>query len=325
MKKWAGALLIGLGVFLVIAAPLVRFYLAPSLVKIPIDQESSSESEATGATYLERATASLKFNQTVRATREVRGVVKDGTEDRAVWDVYLTVTNADTGALISASTDRVAMDRRTGESIRCCEETVDGEPVEHKGLTYTFPFGTEKKSYEYFDNTIKETRPMRYLGTAEIGGVEVYRFRQVVEETTVDRLDVPGALVGLPNQPTVQADLTYATTRTVWVEPASGVIVRGQQQQKQTLKAAGAPQETVVLDALFRFTDDTVENGLDSAREARSSILLLTVVGPAAALILGLILVLIGVALLRRSTPKRAAPKVDTEKKAGERTATAST
>jgi hypothetical protein len=320
MKKWAGALLLGLGVFLVIAAPLARYYLAPSLVRIPIDQESSSESEATGATYLERATASLKYNQTMRATREVRGDVKDGTENRAVWDVYLTITNADTGALISASTDRLALDRRSGEAVRCCEETVDGEPVEHKGLTYTFPFNTEKKSYDYYDNTIKETRPMRYLGTAEIRGLEVYRFRQVVEETVVDNLEVPGSLVGLPNQPSVKADVTYSTTRTVWVEPSSGVIVRGQQQQKQTLRAEGAPQETVVLDALFRFTDDTVNNGLDSAREARSSILLLTVVGPTASLILGIILILIGLAVVRRAAPKRAAPRggVDMDK---ERTA----
>jgi Porin PorA len=316
MRKWAGALLIGLGVFLVFAAPLARYYLAPSIVRIPIDQESSSESEATGATYLERATASLKFNQTIRATREVRGDVKDGTEDRAVWDVYLTVTNADTGALIDASTDRVALDRRSGEAVRCCEETVDGEPVEHEGLTYTFPFGTEKKSYDYFDNSIGETRPMRYLGTAEIRGLEVYRFRQVVEETVVDSLDVPGSLVGQPNTPTVKADVVYSTTRTVWVEPASGVIVRGQQQQKQTLRAEGSPQDTVVLDALFRFTDETVDGGLESAREARSSIMLLTVVGPITSLILGVVLILIGLAVVRRGKPKRtAAAKVDTEKK----------
>ena len=62
MRRIAGPLLFGLGAFLLVAGLLLRFYAYPKLATAPIDQNSVTRLEATGATLFDSST--LKEIQT---------------------------------------------------------------------------------------------------------------------------------------------------------------------------------------------------------------------------------------------------------------------
>ncbi len=48
MRRGLGFLFVGLGVFLIALAPLLRFYAYPALAKAPLDQDSQTVSVAPG-------------------------------------------------------------------------------------------------------------------------------------------------------------------------------------------------------------------------------------------------------------------------------------
>jgi uncharacterized membrane protein len=301
MKRVTGAVLLGLGLFLLVLAPLLWLYVAPNMAKVPLNQRSVTVSEADGATYLsitKEDGVQIKKDQDIRATRTVHGDVKNGSDDRVVFDVSVVIENRDDDSLIRANLDRLALDRRTSEAIKCCREGVDSEPVEHKGISYKFPFGTEKKTYAYFDIIAKNAFPMEFKGEEKVKGLDTYRFEQVIEGEEVDERDAPASLFGRTEPGNIKADLIYNNVRTVWVEPVSGSIVRGQEDQKQVLRADG--DEVVVFEALLAFNDKTVTEQVDKAEEAKSGIRTITVLLPLALLVLGVLLVIVGLLLARR-------------------------
>lgn len=303
MRKPAGLLLLGLGVFLLVLAPMLRFYAAPRLLVAPLDQYSQTVSEAQGATYLDVGTLSVQDDRTLVATRTVRGDVQAGTDDTAVWDVFLTIQDPDKDGdtpeqqLVSAITDRVAFDRRTSEAVACCGENVNGDPVEHAGIEYKFPFGAEQRTYQYFDTTLQEATPIQYVGVEEVNGLETYRYEQVIEATMVAEIDVPGALVD-DDEATVSLGRYYSNMRTLWVEPTTGVVVKGQEEQLSTLRDETGEDRLVVTEATLVFTDKTVAEQVETASDTSSRAGLLTSTGPLVALLLGLVLAGAGLFLL---------------------------
>ena len=78
-----------------------------------------------------------------------------------MWDVFVKVVDED-GQLVTATTDRVALDRSTSEAVNCCDESLNGAPTKHEGIEYKFPFDAEKKTYQYFDTTIGAASDMVY-------------------------------------------------------------------------------------------------------------------------------------------------------------------
>src|SRR3954471_8203208 len=160
MRRIVGYVLLAVGVFLVVLAPLLRFYALPELRKAPLDELAQTVSEAHNATYLQLSDQSVQTGQDLVATRRVRGDVKAGSSDTAVWDVFVRIENPGLNTLVTATTDRVAFDRKTSEAVNCCGAAVNGEPTEHSGIEYKFPFDAKKKTYQYFDTTLKTALPM---------------------------------------------------------------------------------------------------------------------------------------------------------------------
>ncbi|MER7460255.1 DUF3068 domain-containing protein [Micromonospora sp. NPDC126480] len=310
MRPAPGAVLVAAGTFLIVGALAMPLYVAPSLVKVPLDQKSVTHSKAQNATVLDFATLSERTGVNLTASRAVRGDVEAGNSERAVFDVGVTVTDdaaADpTEDPITYSSDRVALHRRTAEAIECCGENVNGTAAKHEGLTYTFPFGTEKKTYQYFDNTARKAYPIDYVGTEELQGLTVYKFEMTVEPVEISQIDVPGNLVG-STEPTVTAGRYYANTRTVWVEPTTGVIVKGQEKQLQTLRDPDGNDRIKIIDATLTFTEDTQKQQADAAKDARGQINLLTVVAPLVLAGLGVLLLLLGLLIIIRARRSGAA------------------
>jgi Porin PorA len=246
-----------------------------------------------------RTSLVVRTGQQLTATRTVHGDAPAGNSDTAVWDVFLQVT-AGEDKLLSATTDRVAFDRRTQQAVHCCGENVNGDKLaHHQGIEYKFPFGAKKQTYNYFDTTLRRATLMEFQGEEKVAGIDVYRYVQRIDPTKIAELDVPGRLFSRA-EPAVPSDRIYSNTRTVWVEPASGVIVKGQEEQYSTVRAQQGSGEMVVTDATLVFTDETVDEQADKASEVRTSIAVLTVVGPLASALLGVVLLVIGAVLLRR-------------------------
>jgi hypothetical protein len=120
-----------------------------------------------------------------------------------------------------------------------------------------------------------------------------------VPETVTEQMEGPATLVGGAQGTDAVADRLYSNTRTVWVEPTSGVIVNGQEQVLQYFRGPDGTRGVTLLDGTIAFDKATVAAGLDRARDAHSQITTITLTLPIALAVVG-VLALVGGALLAR-------------------------
>src|SRR5262249_49125879 len=120
-------------------------------------------------------------------------------------------------------------------------------PLRHDGLSYRFPFNTERKTYPYFDPIAQKAFDANYEGQEDVNGLTTYRFTKPVGYTPDGALAAPvkspslyagqedskvttsAAMWGLQGgDPAEQITMTryYAAQRTFWVDPVSGTIVK---------------------------------------------------------------------------------------------------
>lgn len=295
MRRLWGGVLLSLGVFLIVLAGLFRFFVADRAIETPIDQYTKTVAPGPG-TYFDTASLSEK-RADLTATRILKGDVAASSDDVGVWDVSVAVETGD-GSLVRASLDRVAFDRKTAQSVDCCGAGVDGEPVRHEGVTYKFPFGTAKQDYLFWDVNSRRSYPARYVSEEQLQDLTVYKFIQQVPGQQLRTTDVPGSLVG-ESAATFSAPVWYQNTRTVWVEPTTGVIVKGNEQTRTTLRNSQGQDRVVVLEADLTFDEATQRQQADLARDGMGSIDLIRLWLPLAALLLGLILLAAAVLVLR--------------------------
>jgi hypothetical protein len=297
MRRLWGGVLLALGVFLVVLAGLLRFYVADRAIETPIDQYATTVAPGPG-TYFDPGSLT-EIRADLMATRTVRGDVPASTDTVGVWDVFVAVETGD-GVLVRSSLDRVAFDRKTAESVDCCGAAVDGEQARHEGVSYKFPFGTEKQTYSFWDVNSRRAYPARYVSEEQVQDLTVYKFIQQIPAQRIRTAEVPGSVVG-ERAATVQAPVFYQNTRTVWVEPKSGVIVKGNEQTRTTLRNSQDQDRVVVLEADLTFDDDTQRQQADLARDGMGKIDLIRLWLPLAALLLGLILLAAAALILRES------------------------
>ena len=311
MRRSVGLVLLAVGTAFLALALSLRFYVMPSLLVTPIDQFAESFAPGTG-TVFDPVKLTEETNVDMVAHRTLRGDVAASSDKVGVWDESLLLEKAD-GSLINAATDRVAWDRKTAEAVNCCSEAVDGKAVKHKGLSYKFPFHTKKQTYLFFDVTARKAYPIAYKGSEKIQGLTVYRFSQVIAPVQTGTADVPGDLIGEQGA-TVQATQWYDNVRTVWVEPLTGVIVKGQEKLHQTFRNSAGEDKVTLADVTLTFDARTQKQQGDLAKDGRKKANLVGLWGPLLLGILGLILIgLAAVPMARRDrtgpgTPRRREP-----------------
>ncbi|MFY9330295.1 MAG: DUF3068 domain-containing protein [Candidatus Nanopelagicales bacterium] len=312
MKRGVGIVLIGLGVFLLVLAGLLRFTVTPAVAKAPLspgeDTGGVVQTDQSGiaAKLFDPATQTERVDVPITAIRFTRGDVPASQTsealagDLAVYDSFLRVED-NAGVVVSASTLRVAFDRVSSELSNCCGANYDGGEVEFAGINpLKFPMFTEPRDYEYFDASLAKAVPITYVGTEEIEGLSVYRFEQSIAASQIGFLAVPGPLVGSPAA-TYQAARWYSNDRTLWVEPTTGAIIKGEERQIQTLRGPDNTDQITVIDAVLGTTADEVTEGVDTASSLSGQINLLNNILPIAALILGLIGLIVGIVLTAMS------------------------
>ena len=309
MRRIVGLALVLLGAFALGFALLSRTLLSDELLVTPLDQYSELISAGPG-TYLDTKTLSEASSDLV-AKRIVKGDVggSPDNEDVNVWDVSVVLETGD-GTFVRAFVDRVAADRRTGESVNCCNENVDGTPVTHAGLSYKFPIGVDKQEYLLWDPNSRKSYPAKFIAEDDVKGLAVYKFIQQIPGQELRRQQVPGTLVG-ESAPSVDAQVWYQNTRTIWVEPVTGIIVKGNEQNRTTLRDAAGEDKISVVSFDLTFNDATQESQVDTAETNVTKVRLLSQWLPVGGLVLGLLLLAAGLLILgadRAEPAKHAEP-----------------
>jgi hypothetical protein len=303
MARRVGFVLVFVGLFLLFFGLFDRVYIYPRLKKAPLDQYSQPVATGTGS-YFNRSPDKLREinGAQLKNLRTVRGDVKAGSDEIAVWDSFnSTVDTADQG-VITATQERIALDRVTGQSVQCC-----GENPRHQGLTLKFPFDTRKTTYQFWDGPAQRALPAAFTREERINGITVYRFEQRIDQLDVGDQDIPGTLAGDPATPSVQTDIIYSNSKTLWVEPATGIIVKAQQDVTQVLRTPGGEQVLTLIDAVLTYDEATVDANADDAAKGASQLRILGTVLPIAALGLGLVALAAGLVLLRSPEGRRVA------------------
>jgi len=320
LRRIVSFILLGIGVFAVALGLLLRFYAYPQLAKIPLDNESTSVAEGDGITALVIRTVNgapspeIRQNMSLTSTTYVTGdltqpeVKEDG--DVAVYVEAIKTVDDATDLVVDASVREVCIDRHTTEAVAPCEGqyveteqgkkvTADRNTIQQPGLSFKFPFGTEQKSYQFYDLSVRKPVEARFDGEEVIQGLDTYRFVMTVPPTKIGDEEVPGSLVGKKDEPSVHTEHYYEVKRTVWVEPETGIIVVGQQQGKQELLAEGQTpgNGTTVFEGTLRFNDATINDNVTKAEDNKSKLSLLTS-WPTAMWVIGGILGVVGLIML---------------------------
>ncbi|MFE0100006.1 DUF3068 domain-containing protein [Streptomyces sp. NPDC059009] len=312
MRRTASPLsliLTGLGVFLLVLAAMLAWYVEPHAKRTPINIDVTTVFKGKGS-YFDTEKIKTVHNQNLTVTRQVRGDVKDSDKSgKAVWDVSTSVDPdkslpaADPHDSLQWTLERWVTDRKTNAPVHCC-----GEEPYFEGEAYLkFPFDVEKRSYRWWDNTLGATVPLTYRGKKKIQGYEGLRFTATVKATKTGTRQVPGRMVGLKKSQVI-ADEYYANHGIELVaDQRTGRIIYAAIGPRKTLRAPGSKKDsTVLLDSeRIAFTPKTQRDQVDLADTDSTKLKLVGTTLPIGAGALGLLLTVAGLVLVVRGRPER--------------------
>ena len=330
MLRFAACGIIGLGAALLIAALLLSTYTTSRITKIPLNLDATLVSDGSG-TALDSASLSsdhVVVNQNVPLVSQQQISVESPANADVVTlqvgtSVRRTDKQKDTGLLL-AIVDTVTLNRKTAMAVS--DDTHTGGavqkprtfndenpptsiPVRHDGLSYRFPFNTEKKTYPYFDAVAQKTYDVNYDTQEDVNGLSAYRFTQNIGYSADGRLVAPvkypslyagdedgkvttsAAMWGLPGDPAEQITMTryYAAQRTFWVDPVSGTIIKQTEHANHFFARDPLKPEVTLADYKLTSNEDTVESQVNAARDERDRLALWSRVLPITFTAVGLI------------------------------------
>ena len=307
LSRSAPHVLVGLGVFLIVAAGLVRFYAYPALAKVPSSYDTTTDLSAQGAEILNFETFKPETHDLTIESRTLSDPTATPPDGSAVWQNSATVTRED-GSIFQQTRERIPFDAVTAEAVTCdgCPSWVaedDGKQVQEvtvqrSGLTLKFPFDTQKKDYQVWDDTLGKATTATYEGEDQIQGLTVYKFVQQIPETVVDTQEVPGSMFG-SDKAALDADMVYGMTRTFYIEPVTGTPVNRVEERTQELRYDG--KAVPVFNGTVAYTDDEVTSLVDEVSTQAMVLGSLRMTVPVAFLLIGLLAIAGGLLLNRRA------------------------
>ena len=237
-------------------------------------------------------------------------------------DNGLLLALVDTVTLNRATALAVSDDTHPGGAVQKPRTIEDNKPptniaLPHDGLSYRFPFGTEKKTYPYFDPIAQKAFDANYDGEDDVNGLTTYKFVQNVGYDADGKLVEPlryaslyddaedgevtarAALWGLPGDPEEPITMTrfYAAKRTFWVDPVSGTIVKTEEHANHYYARDGLRPEVALVDYQVTSTQETVEREVAAARDERDRIALWSRILPITFTAAGLVALVAGALL----------------------------
>jgi Porin PorA len=302
VRKALSIILIAVGVFCLLLAVGLRFYAPSRAEKTPLNLNITLVS--TGPASILNPTTGQVEQANLIATRFVRtDSAKSNSKVTVVQETLCIIRDVDNPPscgtdnkdprTLSITLDRVAADRKTGESVNDPKygENIDGDVnAKHVGLSYKWPFHAKKQTYKFYDPISRQAPDAKYIGTEKLAGLNLYKY-----QADITNIDLPLPGLNIPAK--------YSDSRTVWIDPVTGVIVKGTEHQVRTM-TDGSP----ALDTTLTFNQAAINYQAKQAKDGRHKITMLTVVAPLVALVLGIALLIAGGFVWRRTPDRRAEP-----------------
>ncbi|UXA18365.1 DUF3068 domain-containing protein [Mycobacterium sp. SMC-4] len=330
--------IMGLGAALLIAALLLSTYTRSQISKIPLDIDSTLVSDGTGTAFDPASLLGERFvvNEDVPLVLQRQISVESPANAEVVTlqvgsSLRRTDQQQDNGLLL-AMVDTVTVDRSDAEAVstennpggavqrpRALEDEAPPTNVAlpHEGLTYRFPFDTEKKTYPLFDPIAQQPFDANYSGEEDVNGLTTFRFTQNVgldsdgalvepvryaslyDDDADSQVTARAALWGLEGDPEEMITMTryYAAQRTFWVDPVSGTIVKQTDRGFHYYAREALEPEVTFVDYTVTTNEESVESQVAAAFDERDRVALWGRILPITFTALGLV-ALIGGALL---------------------------
>jgi hypothetical protein len=299
-------LALAVGLLLLVAAPVMRFWVTPVLAQSPEvpggDGFLTHVSTGTVTTLFDLETAESTAIEPIPVTRteSTRGDSAAAQEaatqgaNAAVTDTTDRTVTGD-GRLIAESEYRLAADRHTQALIDCCGVQVGGVtvPMAGSGSPLRLPWFTPEESYPYFDLTLLAPADMSFIGPEEVGGMSALKFQQAASPTPIGTVQAPGVLVG-STSPTVPLVRTHVVNRTIWVDPTTGIILRKVERIREALRDSAGKDIVTLLAMTTSSTPEQVDAQVARARQEGRPVLWTHSYGPMLAVGLGLVLLAVG-------------------------------
>lgn len=303
MRRVVWSLLIGLGIFFIVLAVMLRFYIPGQAVKAPLNEYTKGTLVGTGISYFSASKLTELTGVTMQATNTVEGDVAAakaaGASRVAVWRSFTAVEDITNHEPFSYSSQRLAFDRRTGQLINCCGDFIDNNRHPHlSGQGYLWPFSSGKQSYQVFDTTLLRPVTFRFVGTDNTGGTDTYRYVSHVPATQIGTQTLPAALLGMTGTEVTLPEF-FAVDKTYWVDPVTGAPLKVTETERLTLADSSGATKLVLFDGTLTSTPASVSDSVATDRGYLNKIHLLEIILPIVCLALGIILVVVGLVLSR--------------------------
>jgi MFS family permease len=303
MRRVSGFVLTLLGAFLLVLAVLLRFWVVPANLKIPLNTYKITHLTGTGL-YLSHSTGTEVSGVTVNVTNTTKGDVLAGNSGIAVYNFFSSVEDVSNHTPISYLGYREAFDRKTAEIVNCCGEYITNPAGQHlsvpmSGLGPAWPPGAQKQAYVIFDPAAARPEPIKYAGTGTVDGISVYRYVEHVNSQQIGTQQVSGSLAGAPSQAEVTLGEYYTATNTYWVDPETGAPLSTTQNQEVVLSDPSGVTRLAGTDLTLAETPASVSSVVQTDIGYRNEINLAKNILPLIGLIVGLVLMVIGLLMVR--------------------------
>ncbi|MCD9872574.1 DUF3068 domain-containing protein [Streptomyces guryensis] len=318
MRRTASPLsliLLGLGTFLLVLAPMLAWYVEPRAAVNPVDIDTTAVYRGTGS-YFDTDQIQTVHDKRITVTQQVRGNVADSEKSgRAVWDVTTTVDTdkslpaADPHDALEFFLNRWVTNRHTNQPVHCCKEN----PYFEGDAYLKFPFDVARKSYQWWDNSLGSTVTLHYSGTKKVQGYQGYRFTGTVSPSKIGTRLVPGSIVGQKNKPQVLAEEWYSNHGIeLVVDQRTGRVLYAQVGPRRTLRAPGAEKDAVVLldSRKLAFTTATQKDQVKLAKKESGQLLMVGQTLPITAAVAGFVLAVVGGVLVARGRKRPGSPEM---------------
>jgi hypothetical protein len=315
MRRVLGGIAVALGAALLLLGFLAKPVIYAKSASVPLDYTTTQVSQGANMSVLRihvGADGNPLFDKlngaTVRSTRNVLGIPGKVPADKqatsAFWQTGVKSEALGVGDL-TYTNETVSFDRVSGESNNCCgdqasagalDDSTKMVDIKHQGNFYKFPFDVQKEqTYQWWDGDLGKAAPASFVRTEALYGTDTYVFEQRIDQTQVGTLTAPAALFDSTGAD-VDAKIMYGTVTTLWVEPNTGVVIKGQQViNKQIVSSLGTVDATK---GTIAYNEQTVRGNVDDwGSKGRQLALVKNTLGPVG-IGAGLVLIVGGLALL---------------------------
>src|SRR5215469_8852927 len=300
MRRVTGLVAVALGTFLIVLAAIARLYIVGQVVKFPLDENTVTTLTANNVSYFSTGLLREMTQVSMTDTSTTQGDVAAGSAHTAVWNNFAYLYDNTNQLTYSYSLRRLPFDRRSGELVNCCGATIDSKKVHLAGLGYVWPLSAQKRTYEIFDSTLMKPEPASYAGTASIDGLTTYKYVENVTPTQFATQTLPGSLVGMADQQTVQLGEYYTGTTTEWVDPITGAPVQVTMSEHLYLAGGSGRSVLTLLNGTFTSTPGSVAATVATAKHYDAEISVISLIIPATSGLAGVIILIIGMILGRQ-------------------------